>query len=511
MSEDVTDPSERSIPELSNLAPEPGADYWHTIDARLSAVEAGASPFPGSADTGDVVIRLDDMESRKPASPVVGRTLLVAAAAIATVIVAVGLLSLVSADDGATAIDTADTPTERPADTETPVEPDGTETPVEPDGTATPVEVEQESIPESETNPLDPACWVQDDGLNRFVLMMHLEESGVIRALTVVDTVEETAIGNYTGGLPGEAVMTVLDEFGRQTATEVWSLPLGEVHIREGVVAQSVSCDEVPETEFRLARLLSVDLPEIQPNLAAGSTHCWRPPSSSDAPLDDLYEITVAADGVGVDVIGYDFVDGNAQPVRLGSGRFVSDTGMAVRMTALGDDASTSPTEIFTVEQWSLTMTPFVTTILELTSCNPGEPVEDGAVRFSSPTENIVCGWQLVPSVSESASCFIRERTWEVLPEDVPENGECQFDFGNEVYIVPGEEPQFGCYSDVAWYLLSPDGTSFSTPEPLAYGKSIALGAIVCTSETTGLTCTDTTTGNSFVMARETYPLDSVG
>ena len=41
----------------------------------------------------------------------------------------------------------------------------------------------------------------------------------------------------------------------------------------------------------------------------------------------------------------------------------------------------------------------------------------------------------------------------------------------------------------------------------VAYGESIQIGSILCSSETTGLTCEDTTTGSSFVLARNTYPL----
>lgn len=67
------------IPELGDLAPEPGAGYWDAIDARLAAVEAEGSvlevespldveaeqDFSDTRDTEADVIRLDDMISQR--------------------------------------------------------------------------------------------------------------------------------------------------------------------------------------------------------------------------------------------------------------------------------------------------------------------------------------------------------------------------------------------------------------------------------------------------------------
>ena len=108
------------IPELSNLAPEAGSDYWADIDARLEA----------AADTGAEAIRLDAMDdttiSLTPISNAVvegenrgNRLVLAVAAAVILAVAGVGFLTLLGPEDTT------------PTDTASGSEPAGAETEIE--------------------------------------------------------------------------------------------------------------------------------------------------------------------------------------------------------------------------------------------------------------------------------------------------------------------------------------------------------------------------------------------
>ncbi|MCW1957843.1 MAG: hypothetical protein KIH64_004710 [Mycobacterium sp.] len=68
--------------------------------------------------------------------------------------------------------------------------------------------------------------------------------------------------------------------------------------------------------------------------------------------------------------------------------------------------------------------------------------------------------------------------------------------WGDRFYLAQGQPPRSDCHTD-----------TIRSNEPqapvLEYGQTKSNGTITCDSETTGLTCTDTSTGRFFSMSRE--------
>ena len=76
-----------------------------------------------------------------------------------------------------------------------------------------------------------------------------------------------------------------------------------------------------------------------------------------------------------------------------------------------------------------------------------------------------------------------------------PRPADCEFDYGQGISLSPGENATFVCAGD----------TALGGGQPLAYGKSISAGVLVCDSAESGITCRDTRTGHGFAIAREAY------
>ena len=96
-------------------------------------------------------------------------------------------------------------------------------------------------------------------------------------------------------------------------------------------------------------------------------------------------------------------------------------------------------------------------------------------------------------------------------------------DVGDHTYIPPTPKfpgaPLTPCPTDVVRFVLSQGHpplaychsgpTSLETPglQTLNYGQTVAVGAMTCDSETSGVTCTDTSTGHFFRASRDSYQL----
>ncbi|MDT5173817.1 MAG: hypothetical protein QOG37_1068 [Mycobacterium sp.] len=109
-------------------------------------------------------------------------------------------------------------------------------------------------------------------------------------------------------------------------------------------------------------------------------------------------------------------------------------------------------------------------------------------VGFTSPSGNVGCYISL-----RSARCDISERNWSPPPRPA----DCEFDYGQGITLSPGGEASFICAGD----------TALGGGHPLAYGKSLSAGVLVCDSAESGITCRDTVTGHGFSIAREAYRL----
>ena len=110
----------------------------------------------------------------------------------------------------------------------------------------------------------------------------------------------------------------------------------------------------------------------------------------------------------------------------------------------------------------------------------------DELVSFTSPSGDVGCY-----IASTTVRCDISERTWS--PPSRPLD--CEFDYGQGISMSPGGQPAFVCAGD----------TALGGGKPLAYGKSLSAGTLVCDSAESGITCRDTGTGHGFSIAREAY------
>jgi hypothetical protein len=110
----------------------------------------------------------------------------------------------------------------------------------------------------------------------------------------------------------------------------------------------------------------------------------------------------------------------------------------------------------------------------------------DELVSFTSPSGDVGCyiAWTTV-------RCDISERTWSSPSRPL----NCEFDYGQGISMSPGGQPAFVGAGD----------TALGGGKPLAYGKSLSAGTLVCDSAESGITCRDTGTGHGFSIAREAY------
>jgi hypothetical protein len=107
---------------------------------------------------------------------------------------------------------------------------------------------------------------------------------------------------------------------------------------------------------------------------------------------------------------------------------------------------------------------------------------------FQSPSRNIGCA-VTSGSLGISARCDIAQRDWS--PSRKPAS--CQLDWGQGVAVGATGRAGYVCAGD----------TTLDAGPRLAYGKSITLGRLRCTSLTSGVTCTNLRDGHGFSISRQ--------
>jgi hypothetical protein len=110
---------------------------------------------------------------------------------------------------------------------------------------------------------------------------------------------------------------------------------------------------------------------------------------------------------------------------------------------------------------------------------------------FESPSRNIGC-----VVLDGTARCDINHRDWSPPPH--PTSCPQEVDFGQGLQVHGRAAGGFVCAGVTA---LDP-----SAPV-LAYGSESVEGPFQCVSATTGMTCTDTTTGHGFFISIQSYRL----
>jgi hypothetical protein len=131
-------------------------------------------------------------------------------------------------------------------------------------------------------------------------------------------------------------------------------------------------------------------------------------------------------------------------------------------------------------------------------ACGGGGDIPQN-LEWVTPSGNIVCS---VYSDGSGANCENRDHDWAIpASTDGPGGRPCDFTFGGlEFYVSKGKPAMLGCYEGAS----SLDRPGLKT---LDYGQSHSHGDVTCTSEVSGVTCTDTATGHFFRVSRETYEL----
>jgi len=107
---------------------------------------------------------------------------------------------------------------------------------------------------------------------------------------------------------------------------------------------------------------------------------------------------------------------------------------------------------------------------------------------FTSPSGNIGCYVD-----SGTVRCDIRAKDWPTPKR--PKS--CELDYGQGVTLGKTGRARYICAGD----------TALGNGRPLAYGKTLRSGKLLCKSLTSGMRCTNTSTHHGFVLSRELVDL----
>ena len=107
---------------------------------------------------------------------------------------------------------------------------------------------------------------------------------------------------------------------------------------------------------------------------------------------------------------------------------------------------------------------------------------------FRTPSGNIECAL-----TQSSVRCDIDDKRWKAPPKPAS----CQLGWGNGLYISTGN----------AGVTCAGDTLDGSAKETLEYGRALRAGDVLCSSRSTGVTCTSSQTGHGFVLAASRYAL----
>jgi hypothetical protein len=121
----------------------------------------------------------------------------------------------------------------------------------------------------------------------------------------------------------------------------------------------------------------------------------------------------------------------------------------------------------------------------------------DQNIEIVSPSGNITCV-MLYFGGKNSANCQIKDFSY-AIERDCSATAGPGWHRGDNWHLDEGDTalPTTACHN----------GQNVGYPTTLPYGQSKTLGALICTSETTGVRCTDNSTGHFFRVSRESYQI----
>jgi hypothetical protein len=120
----------------------------------------------------------------------------------------------------------------------------------------------------------------------------------------------------------------------------------------------------------------------------------------------------------------------------------------------------------------------------------------NGTFSFQTPSGNIAC--YLGPAESGGTNGFVGCEIGEHTYSPPPRPPTCPQAWGDRFTLTQGGRPELACHGDT---IRSAD------LKTLDYGETAFSGAIRCTIEPAGITCTDTSTSHFFRLSRESYEL----
>lgn len=132
-----------------------------------------------------------------------------------------------------------------------------------------------------------------------------------------------------------------------------------------------------------------------------------------------------------------------------------------------------------------------------------GLAVASSLVHFQTPSGNINCiGGPAFQGTPAFVSCLVRKNSW---PRLAPKPARCDLDWDPTTLELGRRRVSIGsCRGDIG-ALCTNISDRCST---LAYGRSVDMGPIRCSSATTGVTCRYRTAPRvGFRIARESYVL----
>jgi hypothetical protein len=136
---------------------------------------------------------------------------------------------------------------------------------------------------------------------------------------------------------------------------------------------------------------------------------------------------------------------------------------------------------------------------------------DDNYRRFQSPSGDILCVMLRNHDINDPANygkgegtCQVQGPTYAVPPRQYVAAADGQLGFcflsswGSQFSLPQGSPPHLDCVGGDLTYLPVPT---------LEYGQAMSLGAITCASESSAMTCTDTSSGRFFRVSRDSYQL----
>ena len=110
--------------------------------------------------------------------------------------------------------------------------------------------------------------------------------------------------------------------------------------------------------------------------------------------------------------------------------------------------------------------------------------------QFQSPSGNIACDIR-----TEAVACDISEHTYQLPP---PPPCAQHVSWGNRFLLEQGKAAVIECHGDTLRVPGEPT---------LNFGQTKSVGTFTCDSEPSGMKCTDSSSGHSFRVSRDSYDL----